>query len=89
MECRGRDLTVLESVDAWHARFESREERMYFYKIENLNTTAKIARICNKIIPYTNVTIATDNNTTIPLKIFKQLSNFSEKIDNSEFCISY
>jgi len=58
-------LTVLQSVDASYARFESREERTYFYKIENLNTTGKVARICNKIIPYTNVTIATDNNTTI------------------------
>ena len=58
-------LTGLQSVDAWHARFESREECMYYYKIENLNTTGEAARICDKIIPHTNVTIAVDNKTTV------------------------
>ena len=58
-------LTVLRSVDAWHARFESREECMYFFKTEYLNTTGEAARTCDKIIPHTNVTISLDNKTTI------------------------
>lgn len=62
-------LSVSHSVGAWHARFKSREECMYYYKIENLNTTGEAARICDKIIPHTNVTISIYNNTSlVPLE---------------------
>ena len=57
-------LTVLQSADAWHVRFESREECMYFFKTEFLNTTGEAGRMCDKIIPHTNVTISLDNRTT-------------------------
>lgn len=57
-------LTVLQSADAWHARFESREECMYFFKTEFLNTTAEAGRMCDNVIPHTNVTISVDNMTT-------------------------
>jgi hypothetical protein len=57
--------SVSQSVGAWHARFESREECMYYYKIENLNTTGDAARICDKIIPHTNVTISIYNKTSL------------------------
>ena len=60
-------LSVLQSEVAWHARFDSREECMYYYKMENLNTTGEAARICDKIIPHTNVTISVNNETTMPL----------------------
>lgn len=58
-------LTVSQSADAWHTIFQSREECMYFLKTEHLNTTGEAARTCDKIIPHTNVTITTDNKTTI------------------------
>lgn len=57
-------LTVLQSADAWHARFESREECMYFFKTEFLNTTGEADRMCGKVIPHTNVTISVDNRPT-------------------------
>jgi hypothetical protein len=56
-------LTFIQSVDAWHTRFESREECMYFFKTEFLNTTAEAGRMCDKVIPHTNVTISVDNRT--------------------------
>ena len=57
-------LAFLQSADAWHARFESREECMYFFKTEFLNTTGEAGRMCDKVIPHTNVTISVDNRTT-------------------------
>ena len=57
-------LTFLQSAHAWHARFESREECMYFFKTEFLNTTGEAGTMCDKVIPHTNVTISVDNRTT-------------------------
>jgi len=57
--------SLSQSAGAWHARFESREDCMYYYKIENFNTTGEAGRICDKIISHTNVTISIDNKTSI------------------------
>ena len=57
-------LTLLQSADAWHTIFESRKECMYFLKTEYHNTTGEAGRMCDKIIPHTNVTLASDNITT-------------------------
>ena len=59
-------LTLLQSAHAWHTIFESREECMYVLKTEYLNTTPQAARMCDKIIPHTNVTITMENKNTTP-----------------------
>ena len=35
-----------------------------FFKTEFLNTTGEAGRMCDKVIPHTNVTISVDNRTT-------------------------
>lgn len=37
---------------------------MYFFKTEFLNTTGEAGRMCDKVIPHTNVTISVDNRPT-------------------------
>jgi|GEM_PF-2157149 len=58
-------LSILQSVGGGYGRFKSRGDRIYYYKMENLNTTGEVGRICDKIIPHTNVTISIDNKTSI------------------------
>jgi hypothetical protein len=47
--------------------FQSREDCMYFFKTERLNTAGEADKICDKKIPHTNVTIGIDNEDTTVL----------------------
>jgi hypothetical protein len=60
-------LTVSHLVDAWHTMFQSREDCMYFFKTERLNTAGEADKICDKKIPHTYVTIGIDNEDTTVL----------------------